>query len=482
MFVYSIVLPCRAACPRRPATAIDQPKTEPQVEATTTIDVQEADDLREQAVDMDAGALFFLFDCYVEFVIASAPLFQLSITREVAAAIVCGSPIAFGSSSGKDSSALVVRCNRFLDYVGHVGERIIIQANLGEIEWKGVTEHGRKLAAHVGLEFVEVRRKKGGMISRWMQREGDNFERYRTLSCVTLISPWSSAALRFCTSEQKVQPITAYLAKRWPGQTIINAVGIRADESTDRAAKPVAQVNKRLARADGTTGLDWNAIHQLNVEDVFLINRREGIGLHFAYETNSRLSCCVCVLSNEKDLRGACSVDSNIPAILRVIALELHSCFSFQPSRWLADIFAQERPELFTDEMRDALARAKRIAAARRMAEKRIPKELLYEKGWPTFQPTMEQCEIIASVRREIAELYGMEILCTTAEEVYARYAELLAEKAKREEHKARRAARKAAREGTAEAQGENVAEALEPVAPVLLAATTRVPTQPSLF
>jgi 3'-phosphoadenosine 5'-phosphosulfate sulfotransferase (PAPS reductase)/FAD synthetase len=450
------------------------------VEATITIDVQEEDVLREQVVDVDARVLLFLFDCYVAFILEEAGRHQVSITREIAILIACGSPIAFGSSSGKDSSALVIKVNKLLDAVGHTGERIIVHAHLGDIEWKGVIEHGQKLARHVGLEFVEVRRAKGGMISRWQQRETDNFGRYRTLSCVTLISPWSSAALRFCTGELKVQPITSYLAKRWPGQTIINAIGIRRDESTDRALKPVAQVNTRLQRADGTCGWDWNAIIDLGVETVFLINLREGIGLHFAYDTNGRLSCCVCVLSNEKDLRGACSVDSNIPAILRVIALELHSCFSFQPSRWLADIFAQERPELFTDEMRNALARAKRIAAARRLAEKRIPKELLYEKGWPTFQPTMEQCEIIASVRREVAELYGMEILYTTAEEVYARYAELLAEKAVREEVKARRAAKRAARErATAEAEGEVVEEA---VVPALLAAAPSQPYQQLLF
>src|SRR5207253_172436 len=132
--------------------------------------------------------------------------------------------------------------------------------------------------------------------------------------------------------------------------------------------------------------------------------------LHFAYQTNSRLSCCACVLSSEADLRGACSVDSNLPAIVRIIALELLSCFSFQPNRWLADIFAQERPEHFTEEMRAGLERAKRICAARRLIEKRILKELLYEKGWPKFQPTMEECEIIASVRRDVGELHGMEL------------------------------------------------------------------------
>jgi 3'-phosphoadenosine 5'-phosphosulfate sulfotransferase (PAPS reductase)/FAD synthetase len=448
--------------------------------ATLELDVQVEDDRCE--ITVDAEVLLFLFDCYVAFILEEAGRHQVSITREIAILIASGSPIAFGSSSGKDSSALVIKVNKFLDAVGHAGERIIVHAHLGDIEWKGVIEHGQKLARHVGLEFVQVRRAKGGMISRWYQREADNFTRYRTLSCVTVISPWSSAALRFCSSEQKIQPITSYLAKRWPGQAIINAIGIRREESPDRAARSIAQVNKRLIRADGTSGMDWNAIIELLAEEVFLINRRDGIGVHFAYDTNGRLSCCVCVLSNEKDLRGACSVDSNIPAILRVIALELHSGFSFQPSRWLADIFAQERPELFTDEMRQELASAKRVAASRKLIEKRIPKELLYEKGWPTFQPTMEQCEIIASVRREVAALYGIEILYTTAEEVYARYAELLAEKAAREAVKARRAAKRAASEGKPEVKEENVADTPEAVAPALLAASTKLPVQPSLF
>lgn len=421
---------------------------------------------------------FFYYQWWVAFIQAEAGRRKVNITRRVAEAVARGANVAFGSSSGKDSSTLVFKVNAFLDAVGHYGERIIIHANLGDIEWEGTISHGEMLAGRVGLPFVVVRRKKGGMIDRWIQRGQDNKRRYVGLSCVTVISPWSSASLRFCTSELKVQPICAELARRWAGQEILNAVGIRAEESPDRARKPIAQRNKRLCRADGTTGWDWYGIHGLLIEDVFLTHRHEGFPLHFSYNTNSRMSCCVCVLSNEKDLRGACSVDSNIPAILRVVALELSSCFSFQPSRWLADILAEERPEHFTDEMREALSRAKRIAKERRLIEKRIPKELLYEKGWPRFQPTMEQCEIIASVRRDIAALMGWTLQYTTAEEVYARYAELIAEKEKREAIKARRAARKgAAKPAAAEAGAQVAAQVLVPV----VAAVTG-PFQHSLF
>jgi 3'-phosphoadenosine 5'-phosphosulfate sulfotransferase (PAPS reductase)/FAD synthetase len=404
----------------------------------------------DSGTDYEAGVLAFYFVWYVTFIEAEAARRGVSVTREIAVQIACWSPVAFGSSSGKDSSALIILVNKFLDAVAHGGERIIVHAHLGEIEWAGVVEFGERLARHVGLEFVQVRRAKGGMISRWEQRQADNFERYRTLSCVTMISPWSSAAMRFCTSELKVGVITSYLARRWPGQTIINAVGIRGEESDERAKKPISQISKSLRRADGTRGYDWNAILSLLVEQVFLINRRDGIGVHFCYGTQSRLSCCVCVLGSDRDLRGACHYDSNLPAILRVIALELHSCFSFQPSRWLADIFAEERPELFTEEMRAALARAKEIAGARKLIEKRVPKELRYEKGWPTFQPTLEQCEIIASVRRDVAALLGVELLCTKAEEVYERYAELLAMKAAKEKKAARRGLRAASRAAAA--------------------------------
>jgi hypothetical protein len=49
------------------------------------------------------------------------------------------------------------------------------------------------------------------MIERWEQRWRDNCARYIDLECVTLITPWSSSGMRFCTSELKLTPISREL-------------------------------------------------------------------------------------------------------------------------------------------------------------------------------------------------------------------------------------------------------------------------------
>jgi hypothetical protein len=52
------------------------------------------------------------------------------------------------------------------------------------------------------------------MIERWEQRWRDNCARYINLECVTLITPWSSAGMRFCSSELKLAPISRELSTR----------------------------------------------------------------------------------------------------------------------------------------------------------------------------------------------------------------------------------------------------------------------------
>jgi hypothetical protein len=105
--------------------------------------------------------------------------------------------------------------------------------------------------------------------------------------------------------------------------------------------------------------------------------------------------------------------------------LEIASAFSFQPSRWLCDV----RPDLLSpQQLRDAET-AKVIARRRREAEARIPREMLFVKGWPTFVPSSEQCGLLAEVRVEIGSLMGIPVRFTDAQTVRARYEELYAKK-----------------------------------------------------
>jgi hypothetical protein len=100
------------------------------------------------------------------------------------------------------------------------------------------------------------------------------------------------------------------------------------------------------------------------------------------------------------------------------------------------------QPQILSSELRAQLDTSKAKASKRKLIEARIPIQLLFansggRQGWPSFQPTIEQCEIVAAVRRDISTLMGpeiqrsanTEILYTTAQAVYERYAQLLSQR-----------------------------------------------------
>ena len=56
----------------------------------------------------------------------------------------------------------------------------------------------------------------------------------------------------------------------------------------------------------------------------------------------------------------------------------------------------------------------------------------LYEAGWPVCMPTPAEARHLASVRRRVAEAVSLQLQCTDAEAVSARYGELIQRKAQR--------------------------------------------------
>jgi len=128
-----------------------------------------------------------------------------------------------------------------------------------------------------------------------------------------------------------------------------------------------------------------------------------------------------------------------------IVGLEIRSGFAFQGSRWLGDV----APQLLDDATRAALAAAKARAAKRVQIEKRIPKHLLFTKGWPTVMPTEAEAELLCAVRREIAALYGIKVTCTEPAALIARYAQLMAQNAAKEAAKAMKTKKKIKKEAT---------------------------------
>ena len=372
--------------------------------------------------------------------------------RELVAA---GAPIAIGVSGGKDSCAAAIAVVEHLHAVGHKSPVVLVHADLGDsdpalnVEWSDSLPTCERLAAFLGVELVVTRRAAGGMMKRWLKRWENNKKRYAELSCVKIILPWSTPAMRFCTSELKSAPIAAALVKRFPGHRIISACGVRREEgngrkSSPRTNAPTSAENKRLINKRAkTSGVDWNPIAAWSTQDVFAFCAARGFQMHEGYGLGmSRISCRFCIMQDLADQRTSASVVDNVPVFHTIVDLEIASTFAFQGSRWLGDV----APHLLSETQRSGLARAKKAAAHRTRIEGQVPKHLLYEKGWPKVMPTAEEAALLCSVRREVAELLGIEVSCTEPAEVIARYATLLEQKAARATACSKREQRKAAR------------------------------------
>jgi 3'-phosphoadenosine 5'-phosphosulfate sulfotransferase (PAPS reductase)/FAD synthetase len=356
----------------------------------------------------------------------------VATTPEIDKAVADHAPVAIGVSGGKDSDALAFATIDHLDTVGHRGERILIHSDLGRTEWKASLPQCEKLADRLGLELVVVRRKAGDMLDRWLTRWDNNVRRYGNLECVKLILPWSTPSMRFCTSELKTAVICSYLKKRFGGQTIINAVGIRRQESPGRAKKPVSSPQSLLyRRSDDTNGFNWHPIIEWTLDDVIALHANREFPLHEAYVTYgaSRVSCCYCILSARPDLLAASTCPDNHELYRQMVQLEIDSSFAFQ-AKWLGDV----APNLLTNEQHSGLDRAKCVQVIRENAERWLPKHLLYTKGWPTCILTLDEARSIAAMRQEVGTAVGIPVKFTSAKQVIERYRELMQEQRSRGE------------------------------------------------
>lgn len=171
---------------------------------------------------------------------------EVALTPEVAELLASGAVCAVGVSGGKDSVAAALTTAAHLDAIGHAGARLLVHSDLGRVEWRDSLPACERLARHIGWELLVVRRGAGDLIDRWETRWANNVARYANLSTVGLILPWSTPAMRFCTSELKTAVISSALRRRFPDKAIVSVSGIRRQESATRARMPVARANTRL--------------------------------------------------------------------------------------------------------------------------------------------------------------------------------------------------------------------------------------------
>lgn len=325
--------------------------------------------------------------------------------------------LAVNVSGGKDSHALAWAMHK--NFESYAGPKLLIHADLGLVEWEDSLANCERLSARIGWPLVVVKRAAGGMMERWEARWESSVRRFLDLEVSQVILPWSTPALRFCTSELKTAPISAYLKKRyaWP---IISATGVRGQESASRSKQPVSSAAPRLRDGD----LAWRPLLSWTVEDVWEAIGESGVAAHDAYQTwqASRVSCVFCIMSSEADLRAGVAVPAHRELYRRMTNLEVASGFSFQSNRWLSDL----APDLL-DFPESKLKEAKLLAKTREEIQKSMPASGRLTNGKASAVPGRHDCVVIAAARRSICQLYGWKQTYCDAESVAARYKELCA-------------------------------------------------------
>jgi len=359
---------------------------------------------------------------------------DLAIDSEIIGAIRAGAWMVFNLSGGKDSSAAMFAVNVFLDLLGHPRDRrMAIHADLGRAEWVSTPAFVEQIAALADMPLSVVRRAAGDLVDRWYQRFENGKRRYEALETYNLIGPWSSASLRFCQSEMKAAVIGPAVARMHAGQRIISVLGLRRDESHNRASTPIAKVDQRFAKAgnrQGTVMSLWHPIADWSTADVFRAHALFGVPLHEAYTTwgSTRLSCRYCIFASLHDLRASTAAPLNADVYRELVALEARSTFPFQPARWLADV----APHLLGSGLQTDVLRAKADRTERRSIEAAMPAALRYVSGWPPRLPTMREAEAIVAARRPILARHDLADRYPRAGAVRDRFAELIANAARK--------------------------------------------------
>lgn len=208
----------------------------------------------------------------------------MTIPEEIYSLIERGALFVVNDSAGKDSQAMKIK---LLELVPR-NQLVIVHANLPEVEWEGNMEHIKKYSYDVPV-----------------------FEVVGTKTFFEMVEHrgmFPSPSQRQCTSDLKRAPIQKFINNyAWDNnfKIVVNCMGLRAQESSSRAKKIQFQFKKNNS-AKHREQYEWLPIHDMLIEEVWSTIKDAGQERHYAYDLGmSRLSCCFCIMSNERDLQIA---------------------------------------------------------------------------------------------------------------------------------------------------------------------------------
>jgi DNA sulfur modification protein DndC len=188
-------------------------------------------------------------------------------------------------SGGKDSQAMLA----FIRSLNLSAKIVIVHSDLGEMEWEPM--HGFISKNSFGLPVNVIVPKLSFF---------DLCRKYARL-------PGGQA--RFCTDQLKTQPIAKWIREYCEKNGItraINAIGIRAEESSARAKKDPFHLSKISLKKNNLEVFEWYPIFNFKVEDVWSEIRKAGQEPHPIYSKGfSRLSCVFCVFGRVAEHKQA---------------------------------------------------------------------------------------------------------------------------------------------------------------------------------
>lgn len=226
-------------------------------------------------------------------------------------------------SGGKDSQVTLLK---IIELAEKQNVRHRIRAVLSETgaDWKESPEHCRYLCETLNVPFSIV---------------------YPTWTIPDYIDHrlrFPSAACRFCTSLKtgSLDKAIRHLAPAKERECrILSITGERREESFHRAKLKEFELNKKLTAGNREV---WNyrPILDYKVGKIWDDIHASGLKAHPAYEVygNERLSCALCVLACENDIRNGATARPDLAE--RYLAVERKSGHTFRYRRSLADILA----------------------------------------------------------------------------------------------------------------------------------------------
>lgn len=235
-----------------------------------------------------------------------------------------GALFVLSHSGGKDSQTMAIKVHRLVP-----DEQIIwVHAPLKGVEWAG------------GIEQVKRYKPRGVPLLFADAIDLDEQEKW-LLEWVVRRGMWPSKGARWCTSDFKRGPIRReirHYADANGYSIIVDAQGLRAQESSDRATRaafePLASEHGKKSRELGVERewYSWLPIKWDSTQEVFeTIDGAGQLPMWTYLEGMTRSSCAFCIMASLQDLQRAAELSPDVYAAY--VAVEKHIGHTIQTRR-----------------------------------------------------------------------------------------------------------------------------------------------------